>query len=82
MMFLLQLIKDGKIQAFLKSGLRFLKQNNILQEGEHPMTVTISFSGPDTKTAQASIHVTYKQNKLSKTPSIQSMDIGDWTLSD
>ena len=82
MMFLLQLIKDGKIQALLKNGLRFLKQNNILQEGEHPMTVTITFSGEDGKKAQTAIHVTYKQNKLSKVPSILSMDTEDWTLSE
>ena len=36
MMFLLQLIKDGKIQALLKSGLRIVKQHGILKEGGCP----------------------------------------------
>ena len=80
MMFLLQLIKNGKIQALQKNGLRFLKQHDILQEGEHPMTVTITFSGPDTKKAQTAFRVIYKQNKLAKVPSILSLDTDDWTL--
>lgn len=80
MMFLLQLIKDGKIQSLLKNGLRFLKQHNILREGEHPMTVTITFSDENGKKAQTAIRVTYKQNKLAKVPSILSLDTDDWTL--
>ena len=81
-MFLLQLLKNGKIQDLLKTGLRLLKKNNILAEGQHGMTVTITFSGENDKQAQTAIQVTYKQSKLSRYPQIIALDTTDWTISD
>ena len=82
MMFLLQLIKDGKIQALLKNGLRFIKQHGILREGRHRMTVTITITGEDGRQAKADMHVDYDQGRAAKFPSILSLDAGDWTISE
>ena len=64
MMFLLQLIKDGKIQALLKSGLRIVKQHGILKEGRHSMTVTLTITGEDGKQVKTDIRVSYNQGKF------------------
>ena len=80
MMFLLQLIKDGKIQALLKNGLRFIKQHGILQEGRHRMTVTLTITGEDGRQAKADLHVDYDQGRAAKFPSILSLDADDWTI--
>ena len=82
MLFLLQLIKDGKIQALLKNGLRFIKQHGILQEGRHRMTVTLTITGEDGRQAKADLHVDYDQGRAAKFPSILSLDAGDWTISE
>ena len=82
MLFLLQLIKDGKIQALLKSGLRFIKQHGILQEGRHRMTVTLTITGEDGRQAKADMHVDYEQGRAAKFPSILSLDADDWTISE
>ena len=82
MLFLLQLIKDGKIQALLKNGLRFIKQHGILREGRHRMTVTITITGEDGRQAKADMHVDYDQGRAAKFPSILSLDAGDWTISE
>ena len=82
MMFLLQLIKDGKIQALLKSGLRIVKQHGILKEGRHRMTVTLMIKGEDGRQAKADIHVDYNQGRTAKFPSILSLDTDDWTISE
>ena len=82
MMFLLQLIKDGKIQAILKNGLRFIKQHGILKEGRHRMTVTLTITGEDGRQAKADIHVDYNQGRTAKFPSILSLDTDDWTISE
>ena len=80
MMFLLQLIKDGKIQAILKNGLRFIKQHGILQEGRHRMTVTLTITGEDGRQAKTDLHVDYDQGRAAKFPSILSLDADDWTI--
>ena len=80
MLFLLQLIKDGKIQALLKNGLRFIKQYGILQEGRHRMTVTLTITGEDGRQAKADLHVDYDQGRAAKFPSILSLDADDWTI--
>ena len=80
MLFLLQLIKDGKIQALLKNGLRFIKQHGILQEGRHRMTVTLTITGEDGRQAKADLHVDYDQGRAAKFPSILSLDADDWTI--
>ena len=82
MLFLLQLIKNGKIQALLKNGLRFIKQHGILQEGRHRMTVTLTITGEDGRQAKADLHVDYDQDRAAKFPSILSLDAGDWTISE
>ena len=82
MMFLLQLIKDGKIQAILKNGLRMIKEHGILKEGRHRMTVTLTITGEDGKQAKADIQVDYNQGRTAKFPSILSLDTGDWTISE
>ena len=80
MLFLLQLIKDGKIQALLKNGLRFIKQHGILQEGRHRMTVTLTITGEDGKQVKTDIRVSYNQGKFAKLPQIETLDTEDWTV--
>lgn len=81
-MFLLQLLKMGKMQELLKTGLRLLRQHGILQEGQHDMTVTVTFSGASDKQAQTAFTVTYNQGRLSKYPQILTLETADWTVSD
>ncbi len=80
MMFLLQLIKDGKIQALLKSGLRIVKQHGILKEGRHSMTVTLTITGEDGKQVKTDIRVSYNQGKFAKLPQIETLDTEDWKV--
>lgn len=77
-MFLLQLLKMGKFQELIKSGLRLVRQEGILREGQHRMTVTLSITDEDGKQAQTDIHVNYNQSKLAKYPQILDIDSKGW----
>ena len=79
-MFLLQLLKMGKMQELLKSGLRIVKQHGILKEGRHSMTVTLTITGEDGKQVKTDIRVSYNQGKFSKLPQIETLDTEDWKL--
>ena len=81
-MFLLQLLKMGKIQEFFKTGYHTLKKCGILQTGDHGMTVTVIFTGEDGKKAENSIRVKYRMGKLASTPTIQDMATDSWTVSE
>ena len=81
-MFLLQLLKMSKLKELLKTGLRLVKQYNILQEGQHRLTVTLTVGGENGKQAQTCINVSYKQDKSAKYPQILDIDATDWTISE
>ncbi len=79
-MFLLQLLKMGKMQELMKSGLRVVRQHGILREGQHGLTVSVSVIGEDGKRASTDIHVGYSLEKSARLPSIVSLDAEDWTV--
>jgi hypothetical protein len=66
----------------LKSGLRIVKKHNILREGQHRLTVTLTIRGEDGKQAQTCINVDYNQGKFAKFPQILDIDATDWTISE
>ena len=79
-MFLLQLLKMGKMQELMKSGLRIVKQHGILREGRHELTVTLCVRGEDGKQAKTNIRVDYNLGKFAKLPQIVSLDTEDWKV--
>ncbi len=79
-MFLLQLLKMGKMQELLKSGLRIVKQHGILREGRHSMTVTFTITGEDGKQVKTDIRVTCNQGKLARLPQIETLETEDWKV--
>ena len=81
-MFILQLLKMGTMKELLTSGLRIVKQNGILKEGQHRMTVTFTITGEDGKQAKADVHVSYNQGRLAKFPQILDMHSEGWTVSE
>ena len=79
-MFLLQLLKMGKMQELMKSGLRIVKQQGILREGQHKLTVRVSVIGEDGRQVNSAIHVGYNQGKFARLPQIVSLDTEDWKV--